>query len=114
MLPHCNPYQGRNSVIVLDNGVYTSFKAIQLSILSRPNCLFLCSFFYLLSEGDDDAETGIADVVGGIRDAQIGIENAVLASGVVPATPEQEIVLDPTLDVRWRAFWGDLERNAIA
>ena len=34
--------------------------------------------------------------------------------GVAPATPEQEIVLDPTLDVRWRACWGDLERNAIA
>jgi hypothetical protein len=65
-------------------------------------------------EGDDEAETGVADAVGGTRDAQIDTENAVLEPRVTPATPEQEIVFDPTLDVRWRACWGDLERNAIA
>ncbi|CAG5158201.1 uncharacterized protein ALTATR162_LOCUS5035 [Alternaria atra] len=65
-------------------------------------------------EGDDEAETGVADAVGGTRDAQIDTENAVLETRVTPATPEQEIILDPMLDVRWRACWGDLERNAIA
>jgi hypothetical protein len=65
-------------------------------------------------EGDDKAETGVVDAVGGTGDAQIDNENAVLEPRVTPATPEQEIVLDPTLDVRWRACWGDLERNAIA
>jgi hypothetical protein len=65
-------------------------------------------------EGDDKAKTDVVDAVGGTRDTQISAENAVLAPGAVSATPEQKIVLDPTLDVRWQACWGDLERNTIA
>jgi hypothetical protein len=36
---------------------------------------------------NNKARTGVADAIGGTRDAQIGVENAVLAPGGAPATP---------------------------
>jgi hypothetical protein len=42
------------------------------------------------SEGDNGAETGVADDSGGTGDARIGAENAVLAPEVAPAIPNRK------------------------